>query len=584
MRLIWFSLVALSLYSLSTHANERYQSWQQQHPFIQSAWDTHRYEGGEEVEMPYFIGSGLNTFWDGVRGGSETSKHPLSRGLPTLLMAELRSLDKFRTDFKEAQYAHSNVIGVILGDEIEPNRAMGIRDIRDWIVGNQDPRIASLITISSVASTMSLEDYGKLKETIEPDVFLFQHYPDLRTKGWQPGYFGLLERWSTWTRDNEVGFWVYPRVYSTDFIGIASESELRLQRFTTLAYGAKGLVDFMWPCHSPPSVPGAGYWDGSGKPTPMYKCLGPINREIANVAKSLVRLTSVGAYHLNKTANAEHFVRHWMDVDTDKPAWLRRTWQLVNVSGTLNRNNIMVGFFRDDAGQEYFMVVNKDNAANQTGEELVTEVNLTFHPSVKAIQRLRRSDGSVERIAVSRNYTFSLSGGTGDLFKFDTGAPFAGVDPIVLPTLTSIDADNKNPLPRIQNNRIILNFDRNADTVSAEIREVSDDDKAIGNDLSDSFARSITNNNRTVVYEENGQILKNHRNYQVILHGSKTQKALMIRTCRGDVDRDGTISQNDLVLVKAAIQKSARADPRADLNGDGAEWHQISHILLSIIA
>jgi hypothetical protein len=234
MRLTWLGLLTLLLYSLPAHANERYRAWQEKHPFTQSAWETHRYAGGEEVDMPYFVGSGLNTFWDGVRGGSEASQHPHSQGLPTLLMAELRSLDLFQADFSKAQTAHANLIGVILGDEVEPDRARGIRIIRDWLVGNQDPRIASLITISSVPP-MSLEDYRQLKEALEPDVFLFQHYPDLRSKGWQPGYFGTLERWSTWTRDHDVGFWVYPRVYSSTYDGIASESELRLQRFTALS-------------------------------------------------------------------------------------------------------------------------------------------------------------------------------------------------------------------------------------------------------------------------------------------------------------------------------------------------------------
>lgn len=570
MRLSWLGLLPVSLGSLAaeTGVNDRYQAWQAKHPFTQSAWATHRYEGGEEVDMPYFVGSGLNTFWDGVRSGSEGSKHSHTKGLPTLLMGNILTLDGFVADFTEAQKAHSNLVGVILGDEVEPERAKGIRGIRDWIVDNKDPRIASLITVSSVPG-MSLEDYGKLKEALQPDVFLFQHYPGLRGKGWQTGYFSTLEQWSTWTRDNGVGFWIYPRVYSGDFIGIASESELRLQRFTALAYGVKGLVDFMWSCQSPPSVAGAGYWDGSGKPTPMYKFLAPINREIAHLARSLVCLRPVGAYHLNKTDAAGHFVRHWMDPDLDRPAWLRRTWKLVNVTGTVNRNNLAVGFFRDDAGQEYFMVVNKECAAGKTGEDLATEVNLTFHPTVKAIQRLRRSDGTVERIAVDCNYRFLLPGGTGDLFKFDDGAPFAGIEPVVLPTLTGLEPAENSTLPGMQDNRLTLNFDRDASTVSVEIRELASDNKPGGDDLGDSFTRSLTNDNRTVIYRENGQAFKNKRKYHIRLHGSKTEKPIPIRTCRGDVDGDGNVTPKDLAIVQHAAQKSAGSDPRADLNADG---------------
>ena len=68
-------------------ASERYDTWQSNRPFTQTAWQTHRYQGGEQVNLEYFHGSGLNTFFDGVRSGSESSNHPYSCGLPTVLLA-----------------------------------------------------------------------------------------------------------------------------------------------------------------------------------------------------------------------------------------------------------------------------------------------------------------------------------------------------------------------------------------------------------------------------------------------------------------------------------------------------------------
>ncbi len=100
-------------------ANPRYDAWQAQHPFIQTAWNTYPYEGGT-IDVEYFLNSGLNTAWDGVRSGSWRSTHPMNKGLPILVMAKLAEqpdLAGFLADHKEAKQAHENIIGTILGDE-----------------------------------------------------------------------------------------------------------------------------------------------------------------------------------------------------------------------------------------------------------------------------------------------------------------------------------------------------------------------------------------------------------------------------------------------------------------------------------
>ena len=54
-------------------------------------------------------------------------------------------------------------------------------------------------------------------------------------------------------------------------------------------------------------------------------------------------------------------------------------------------------------------------------------INLTFAPQVGGLQRLNRLAGKVEGLALPDHaFKFSLPGGTGDLFKYGTGEPFAG--------------------------------------------------------------------------------------------------------------------------------------------------------------
>lgn len=97
------------------------------------------------------------------------------------------------------------------------------------------------------------------------------------------------------------------------------------------------------------------------------------------------------------------------------------------------------------------MVVNKDTRREKTGAELTMRVVLSFHPSVQSVQCLRRNSGKVETIAVGKYYAFELSGGTGDLFRFEgsitASSAFVGLEPVerrawsvaILPTVASLD-------------------------------------------------------------------------------------------------------------------------------------------------
>ena len=69
-------------------------------------------------------------------------------------------------------------------------------------------------------------------------------------------------------------------------------------------------------------------------------------------------------------------------------------------------------------------------------------VNFDFDVSgITSLQRLRRSDGQVEVVPLTHlsgslyQYVFTLDGGTGDLFKFNDGAPFVGIQSASAATL-----------------------------------------------------------------------------------------------------------------------------------------------------
>lgn len=81
-----------------------------------------------------------------------------------------------------------------------------------------------------------------------------------------------------------------------------------------------------------------------------------------------------------------------------------------------------------------------DSLVSETRQAITIDFNFGSS-DITGLQRLRRSDGVVESINTSGSYTdltwtqinpkkyrmvLTLDGGTGDLFKYDTGAPFVG--------------------------------------------------------------------------------------------------------------------------------------------------------------
>jgi len=89
----------------------------------------------------------------------------------------------------------------------------------------------------------------------------------------------------------------------------------------------------------------------------------------------------------------------------------------------------MVGFFDDQGGQEYFMVVNFLHGATMSKMDGVRTLRLVFDKSVEGIERLNRLTGRVETLRTKidgdrRVLDVRLEGGAGDLFKWSNGKPW----------------------------------------------------------------------------------------------------------------------------------------------------------------
>jgi hypothetical protein len=138
-------------------------------------------------------------------------------------------------------------------------------------------------------------------------------------------------------------------------------------------------------------------------------------------------------------------VKVWGDPNRPVSA-LTSISNVTNLGGSSINNglkgDVIVGYFKplhesfdgpDYTNQEYFIVVNGLSWPGATVAQTRQRIRLNFTSDVTQIQRMRRSDGVVELLNTtangsSRYYEFDLDGGSGDLFKIYTGAPFVGAN------------------------------------------------------------------------------------------------------------------------------------------------------------
>jgi hypothetical protein len=224
-----------------------------------------------------------------------------------------------------------------------------------------------------------------------------------------------------------------------------SDSEMRLNQFAAWTFGYTFVSAFTFndPFSSTLFTNG-----DPASPTPAYFQIAETNRQSRNLGPALVRLRSTDVRFIN----GEHSggsnptpmgMLNWIPRASDPYI----TSIVAGNLGTANAGlpgDLLVGYFAalDEAfdgpgytGESYFMLTNglSDPAtlASETRQRII--LNFDFRTSgINSLQRLSRTTGLVETVPLmslggsTYRLVLDLDGGTGDLFKFNTGAPFIG--------------------------------------------------------------------------------------------------------------------------------------------------------------
>ena len=248
-----------------------------------------------------------------------------------------------------------------------------------------------------------------------------------------------------------------------------SRSEFRLNTFAALAFNVKFLIDFTYNTGATSFFTKPG---GDTHPTALYRELQQANREARALGQALVRLKPVeDAKSPDLRTTGMVFIRGkhrdgsgkevfntipigfardpqdeaYTDWEADRNDPYLRGWSVANV-GTRNdklAGDVILSWFvvleeslDGDAakGEVYLMVVNGLSDGVGAPAECRQRITLNFAdaPATEAMQKLDRQSGRVVDVPLAlvskrRQLVLDLDGGSGELLKFKTGAPFVGI-------------------------------------------------------------------------------------------------------------------------------------------------------------
>ena len=278
------------------------------------------------------------------------------------------------------------------------------------------------------------EDY--LREYLQmcrPDVLMTDVYPFADYDGCDDTayihskYFRTLEMIRKMALEQGVPYWTFIQAFEHKGNWYyPSESNVRMQVFSSLAYGFTGLAYFHYYTPTEESLV-----NDDSSPKPLLKDITVINREVSNLGKTLVFLKSEKVFYIPGTQymsgknNGNPIPEMVAKIEVEK---LKR-WGIsdIKVQGISEKKNGLIGLFTDDNGGLYFMLVNLRNYRGVGADQLPGEFVIKLNPSVRNIFKLSRESGKIEEAKLdSGSLNVVLPGGTGDLFKIND-ANFAGI-------------------------------------------------------------------------------------------------------------------------------------------------------------
>jgi len=387
------------------------QQWVRTHDFTIGAW-------GFTNHPTLYTAANFNTALGGGYQAANTA------GVESQYLGALLTLnDETRTTVHTA--LNGGVNGFLLADEAPPAAAPGIHDVAQYIRSIDSE---TLLIVGLGSSTPANVDY--MINTVQPDAVVHGWYPYQGLTQATDEFAGHLDDIAQ-VRERALfhnkPYFAFIQSFEDFLTGangisdnrrLPTESELRADVFSKLSAGVKGLYYFVF--EDTPNEDRA-LISSSGTPSPLYAPAAALNAEIAVLGQALRFLESTDWRFRSGGSASQDLVPTWTS-SAGSGLIDAVTFQGPSVYG----RDALVGYFTDDDGGDYFMLVNTFHGDSLNASQAAVSITLQFDPSLDRVWRWNRLSGESEELMLNNGMLqLTLPGGTGDLFKFGDGR-FAG--------------------------------------------------------------------------------------------------------------------------------------------------------------
>jgi hypothetical protein len=361
--------------SYETVLNFRDQYWRQKEFFL-SAWsppslNTEAYdyytnanfdlvltvypdEGCTSVPESYGIDYQVRA---GYLVGEETYLRASDNTAPPDLMDEdLAKLDNMIETYKDREL----VQGYYLTDEPNAHAFKNLGRMVEYLSEKDPTRLSFINLFPTYASKYQLgtetydEHIEQFLDISKPELLSYDHYHFFN--GYDgTGYFynlGIIRKWAV---KYDIPFCNIIQAIGTDSTGgpdlnwrVPNANEHRWLVYSSIAYGAKAIVWFHWDSS----------WGVTGSPKrdEVYASIKQMNKEIKNIGPYVIALHSTEVYHTGTLPSGAVSLPDGAIVKT--------------VSGN---PDMVLGFYKDDAGEDYMMLMNRNYS-----DTLTADISLNF--------------------------------------------------------------------------------------------------------------------------------------------------------------------------------------------------------------
>ena len=383
----------------------------------------------------------------------------------------------WRTVISPTSPHRDDLISWCYSDEQDMNDPAVRAAAKAWI-DVERPRLPdTLLYTNQWGTQVTMANMRTYLQEVQPDMLYFDNYPyRADVNPWHPPPMHGTP-WSLYkdmvkyrdlglgghdgTGNNPIPYGMYLQTFEMDSptenypYVLPSESEARQNQFVAWTMGYKHLTAFVY--DDVWEIQDVRYVDAllfdppvlsTANPSAAFDWYVELNRQSLNLGPTLVRLLSTDV----RIIPGDRWIAAGQNIShlTDIPQWQAGADGYITNITVQNpgpviggqTGDVMIGYFaplRETfdgpafENETYFMVTNALAEPNVTAAQALQQITIDFDfgsSGITALQRLSRDTGLVEIVPLESlggslyRLALDLAGGTGDLFKFATGAPW----------------------------------------------------------------------------------------------------------------------------------------------------------------